>query len=278
MSSFGTRSRSLVTSKSMSWSARFAASRQAEVAVRRTTTDVGGAVVGWVAGERVPGALAGPSARVEPSANPATSPTSRVSAGRMSSHAGSSARRGTWTGVGSTSVPVAASAAGAGSGLSGSTPASRSGPSCFLGMPAPDLLADQVVDRGAEGSARGPAIEALSDPALGVHPHRDRLVGHCPARPRLPGPVVGERVGDIEAALIGAPGVHSVVEGDPYEADLAGVVGADLAQVGLLDLADPAPGLEEVHHDGATTEVVQGDGAAVERGHPQRRGRLAPGK
>jgi hypothetical protein len=72
----------------MSWSALVAVSRQAEEAVGRTTIEVTGAEGGWGAGARVAVTLVGsPPARANPKAKPSTSPTAKVTAGAMSSHA-----------------------------------------------------------------------------------------------------------------------------------------------------------------------------------------------
>jgi len=65
--------------------------------------------------------------------------------------------------------------------------------------------------------------------------------------------------------------------GDTDEADLGGEIGGHPRQVRLLDLADPAPGLEEAHHRGPSPELAQSDHAAVEGGHLQGRGRSALG-
>jgi hypothetical protein len=78
-------------------------------------------------------------------------------------------------------------------------------------------------------------------------------------------------------ALVGPAGGHGVAVGDPDEADPASKVARHLAEVGLLGLSGPAPGLEEAHHHRPPPQPSQADRAPVEGGHPQRRGRLAPG-
>src|SRR5215211_966024 len=139
-------------------------------------------------------------------------------------------------------------------------------------------FADQVSEGGAKGAAGGAAVIAFGDPALLVDQHDDRLIGHLPASPCLPGGVIGQRIGDGEAAGVGTTGGHRVVVGDPDEANAAGELLGDLGQLGLFGLADRAPGLEEAHERGASPEVVQGDGAAVEGRYLQGRSRLAAGR
>jgi len=83
-------------------------------------------------------------------------------------------------------------------------------------------FAGQIGEGGAQGSAGGPAVKALGDPALLVDQHDDRLVGDPPTSLGLPGGVVGQRIGNLEAAGVGATGGHRIVVGDPHEADSAG--------------------------------------------------------
>src|SRR5688500_15328413 len=85
--------------------------------------------------------------------------------------------------------------------------------------PAGRSLAAQIGQGSAKGAACGAPIEALSDPALVVDQHRNRLVGHLPTGPGLPGRVVGKRVGDTKAALVRAASGHGVVVRDAHEAD-----------------------------------------------------------
>jgi hypothetical protein len=67
------------------------------------------------------------------------------------------------------------------------------------------------------------------------------------------------------------------VVGDAADAGPVGELVGHLGQVGLLELADGVPGLEEVHHQRTPAEAVQRDRAAVDGGYPQGGGGLAPG-
>jgi hypothetical protein len=105
------RPRRSLTSRSMSWSALVAVSRQAEDTVGRTATEVTGAEAAWVTGGRVAVALAGsPPDRQDPSANPSTMPTARTTARTTSKVR--RVRRGAWTGASLTGDAGAASGSG----------------------------------------------------------------------------------------------------------------------------------------------------------------------
>src|SRR6266545_6224649 len=110
------------------------------------------------------------------------------------------------------------------------------------------LLADQVGEHGAELGGRDLAGEAPGEAAPPVDHHRHRLVRHPPGTPGAAAGVVGERVGHVELALVGAARRDRVPEGDAHEGDLALELPGDLPEAGLLGPALQSPGLEEVHH------------------------------